>query len=187
MILSLLSIVILLVVFLSIRTPVTTNVDKYVYDLPFATGSKYRIVQGYGGLFSHKNIAAIDFDMPVGTPIHAAREGIIYGYKDDSNVGGPFTGYKNKANYIIIKHSDGSFGCYWHLQFHGVLVKDGVVAKGQIIGYSGNTGFIFKPHLHFSVKKKFGYDKDYFVKTKFRTTKGVEFLEMWDAYEHTVE
>jgi murein DD-endopeptidase MepM/ murein hydrolase activator NlpD len=60
--------------------------------------------------------------MPDGTPVYAAREGVIYSFKQDSNEGGVFR--KNeKANYIIIKHSDGSFGCYWHLQKNGVVVK----------------------------------------------------------------
>jgi murein DD-endopeptidase MepM/ murein hydrolase activator NlpD len=54
--------------------------------------------------------------MPEGTPVYAAREGVIYSFKDDSNEGGPFANYEKKANYIIIKHNDGSFGCYWHLQ-----------------------------------------------------------------------
>ena len=83
----------------------------------------YRVVQGYGGLFSHSYIAAIDFEMPIGTAVCAAREGVIFSYKDDSDEGGVFSKYKNKANYIIIKHNDGSFGCYWHLKRNGVLVK----------------------------------------------------------------
>jgi hypothetical protein len=53
----------------------------------------------------------------------AAREGIIYGFKDNSDEGGPFLNYKNKANFIIIKHNDGSFGCYWHLKKTALLLK----------------------------------------------------------------
>ena len=68
--------------------------SSYIYDLPFEKGTKHKIVQGYGGLFSHKNIAALDFDMPVGTPVCAAREGVIYAYKDDSDEGGIFPGYE---------------------------------------------------------------------------------------------
>jgi murein DD-endopeptidase MepM/ murein hydrolase activator NlpD len=160
-------------VFASWSTSVTKNIDTYTYNLPFEKGTKHRVVQGYGGLFSHKNIAALDFDMPEGTAVCAAREGIIYGYKDDSDEGGPFSKYKNKANYIIVKHDDGSFGCYWHLKKNGVVVKNGIVAKGQLIGYSGATGFTLSPHLHFSVKRKLNYDKDSFMRTKFRTTSGV--------------
>ena len=87
--------------FFTSSTAVTTNIDKYEYDLPFKKGTKYRVIQGYGGLFSHSHIAALDFAMPTGTPVYAAREGVIYNYKDDSDEGGPFSKYKNKANYII--------------------------------------------------------------------------------------
>lgn len=169
--------------FLSISTSVTNNLDKYEYALPFMSGTKHKVVQGYGGLFSHNHIAAIDFEMPEGTPIYAAREGNIYSYKDCYDEGGPFSKYKNQANYIIIKHSDGSFGCYWHLKKNGVVIKHGFVSKGQQIGYSGATGFVLKPHLHFSVKVKLNYETNSFVRTKFKTSKGTMLLESGEIYE----
>jgi murein DD-endopeptidase MepM/ murein hydrolase activator NlpD len=174
-------------IFFSLGSKVTNNLDTYIYDLPFKEGTKYKIVQGYGGLFSHKHKAALDFDMPEGTPVYAAREGTIYSYKDDSNEGGPFPKYEHKANYIIIQHSDGSFGCYWHLQKNGVVIKSGTVAKGQLIGYSGRTGFVLKAHLHFTVKRKLNYEMDSFVRTKFRTTKGIQLLKSGETYEKPLE
>lgn len=176
-------IMIAIALYWSVRTTVTGNVDSYIYNLPYKKGTSHRVVQGYGGLFSHKNKAALDFYMPVGLPVYAAREGIIFSYKEDSNEGGPFTKYERKANYIIIKHSDGSFGCYWHLKHKGVVTKKGYVAKGQLIGYSGKTGFALWPHLHFAVKLKLNYDKNSFVRTKFKTTKGIEFLQNGRSYE----
>lgn len=176
-----------LYVFLSITTPVTKNLDSYVYTLPFQKGSKYKVIQGYGGLFSHKNIASLDFDMPEGSPVYAAREGVIYSYKDDSNEGGPLSEYKRKANYIMIKHDDGSFGCYWHLKKDGIVIKSGPVAKGQLIGYSGSTGFVFRPHLHFSVKRILNYDRDSFVRTKFETTNGIQLLENSKSYQRPLD
>lgn len=174
-------------IFFSISTDVTPNIDSYVYELPFKRGDKYKVVQGYGGLFSHRHIAALDFEMPVGTPVHAARGGIIYSYKDNSDEGGIFSKYKNKANYIIIKHDDGSFGCYWHLQKNGVLVKKGKVNTGQQIGISGATGLVLRPHLHFSVKLKLNYQVNSFTRTKFNTTKGVVLLERGEAYKRPVD
>jgi murein DD-endopeptidase MepM/ murein hydrolase activator NlpD len=170
-------------IFWLLSSEVTDNTDTYVYNLPFAAGSSHKVVQGYGGWFSHKNIAALDFYMPVGTAVYAAREGIVFRYKDDSNKGGILPGYKNQANYIIIKHSDGSYGCYWHLKHNGVITKKGFVQKGELIGYSGKTGFVFAPHLHFSVKKILNYDKDSFEKTKFKTTNGVLFLKPGETYQ----
>lgn len=172
-----------LVILFYYSTPITKNIDNYEYELPFKKGAKYRIVQGYGGLFSHSNIAAIDFEMPIGTPVCAARDGIIYSYKDDSDEGGLFSKYKNKANYIIIKHDDGSFGCYWHLKINGVLIKSGHITVGQQIGLSGATGQVLRPHLHFSVKRILNYHMDSFLKTKFKTSKGVIFLGNGDSYE----
>lgn len=83
----------------------------------------------------------------------------------------------------MIQHADGSFGCYWHLKYKGVVIKKGQVSKGQIIGYSGSTGFLFNPHLHFSVKRQLGYQKDFFVRTKFLTSSGIQFLKMWRTYK----
>jgi murein DD-endopeptidase MepM/ murein hydrolase activator NlpD len=176
-----------LVILFYYSTSVTKNLDTYEYELPFKKGAKYRVVQGYGGLFSHRHIAAIDFEMPVGTPVYAARGGIVYSYKDDSDEGGPLSKYKNKANYIIIKHNDGSFGCYWHLQKNGVLVKDGQVSEGQQIGFSGATGLVVRPHLHFSVKLKLNYQMNSFTRTKFKTTDGLVLLERGEAYERPAE
>jgi murein DD-endopeptidase MepM/ murein hydrolase activator NlpD len=176
-----------LIVYFSLGSKVTNNLDQYIYELPFAEGTRHKVIQGYGGMFSHKNKAALDFGMPEGTPVHAAREGTVYSFRDDSNEGGPFPNYERKANYIIIKHNDGSFGCYWHIQKNGVVVKKGMVDKGQLIGYSGKTGFVLYPHLHFSVKRKLNYEKDSFVRTKFRTTKGIQILENRETYERPSE
>lgn len=167
---------------LYVPTTVTKNTDSYIYNLPFEKGTKHKVVQGYGGLFSHKNTAAIDFEMPVGTPVLAAREGVMYAYKDSYDEGGPFSKYKGKANFIMIQHSDGSFGCYWHLKKDGVITKTGKVKKGQQIGISGATGFVFRPHLHFSVKRKLNYQMDAFVKTIFQTTEGDVLLKNRNSY-----
>ena len=170
------------VIYFSIGSSVTENLDSYVYELPFKEGDSHKVVQGYGGRFSHTHKAALDFSMPEGTPVHAAREGVIYSSKEDSDEGGPFSKYERKANYIIIRHDDGSFGCYWHLQQNGVVIKRGKVAKGQLIGYSGSTGFVLRPHLHFAVKRVLNYKMNSFVRTKFRTANGVQLLERGESY-----
>jgi len=161
---------------------VTSNLDSYIYDLPFKAGTSHKVVQGYGGLFSHKNKAALDFAISEGTPVYAARGGTVYRYKDESDEGGPFVS-ERKANYVIIQHGDGSFGCYWHLKQYGVVTKEGFVSKGQLIGYSGQTGFALWPHLHFTIKRKLSCDKESFVRTRFRTTKGIELLNAGETYE----
>jgi murein DD-endopeptidase MepM/ murein hydrolase activator NlpD len=178
-----LALVLIVFMFFTCTTPVTKNLDSYVYELPYKKGSEYKVVQGYGGWFSHKRKAALDFGMPVGTPIYAAREGVVYRFKDDSDQGGPLPKYTRKANYLIIRHSDGSYACYWHLKKNGVVKKQGRVEKGELIGYSGNTGFVLRPHLHFTVKRQFNYDENSFVRTKFRTKEGVVLLKQGNYYE----
>jgi len=69
------------------------------------------------------------------------------------------------------------------LKRNGVVIKSGNVSQGQQIGISGATGQVFRPHLHFSVKRKLNYQMDSFVRTKFKTSKGVIFLEAGGSYE----
>lgn len=130
--------------------------DNYVYALPYRKGESHQVSQGYFGTFSHNKGTpyeyAIDFLMPEGTPVCAAREGIVVGSYGDSTVGGNDRKYEFCGNVVSIKHSDGTYARYVHLQPHGNLVRVGqVVHKGDKIGLSGMTGFADRPHLHFFV------------------------------------
>jgi murein DD-endopeptidase MepM/ murein hydrolase activator NlpD len=130
--------------------------DSYVYRLPFAPGATFKCTQGYNGKYSHhgSDQYAIDFKMPVGTPIHAARGGVVAKIKDDSSKGGADRKYEDDANYVLIRHDDGTLGNYAHLSKGGVKVVIGQrVEAGELIALSGNTGFSSGAHLHFSVFK----------------------------------
>lgn len=134
--------------------PVEAVDSNFVYMLPYEKGTKRFVMQGYNGRFSHKNQFALDFKMKVGTPIHAARGGIVIEAKNDSDKRGKSVQFANFGNFINILHSDGTFAIYYHLQKDGVLVNIGdTVTIGQKIGLSGNTGWSTGPHLHFAVKK----------------------------------
>ncbi len=137
-------------------SPFVKHNDEYVYGLPFAKGSAVRVSQGYHGDTSHKGLSAyaIDFPLPMGTSIYAARNGIVVGVEVSNNYGGPSPQYRPYANYVVIEHDDGTMGNYYHLKQGGTAVKIGdKVTKGQLIAYSGNTGYTTAPHLHFSVSK----------------------------------
>jgi len=130
--------------------------DRYLYKLPFSKGINVEVSQGYHGETSHKGLSAyaVDFPVPVGTPIYAAREGIVVGSEGSNNVGGASAEYRKYANYVIIEHNDGTMGNYYHLKQNGAIAVIGEkVAQGDLIGYSGNTGYSSGPHLHFSVNK----------------------------------
>ena len=145
------------------------------YNLPFAANKSYRISQGYNGSFSHMGIFkySLDFIMPVGEAIHAARGGIVIGAKQSSNEGGPTENFKDKANYVTILHNDGTIAEYLHLQQDGVSVSIGQqVAAGEAIGFSGNTGWSTAPHLHFHVLRMNREFSRETIATKFRLRDG---------------
>ena len=147
--------------------------DNVVYQLPYAAGSRYKVTQGYNGSFSHKgsNLYAIDWQMPEGTPVLAARGGVVVKVKDDSNTGGSSMKYDPYNNYVLIRHDDGTLGHYCHLQKGGVNVKPGQMVKtGDRIARSGNTGFSSGAHLHFSVFKTRNGRERISLPVKFRTT-----------------
>lgn len=126
-----------------------------LYDLPFGSGPGFRVLQGYFGGFSHAEIAAIDWGMPEGTPVLASREGVVVATKDDAVGNGLDPEFKllDRANWVVVRHPDGTMGCYFHLQPHGVRVQPGqTVTRGQAIALSGNTGYSTQPHLHFEVR-----------------------------------
>ena len=151
--------------------------DTFVYRLPYSTGKSYKVSQSFGGNFSHQKGVhyCVDFSMPEGAPIVAARGGKVVGVKFDSNVGGNDTNYKKLANYVYIQHADKTLGVYLHLMPNGVTVQPGqVVRTGQLIGKAGNTGYSDGPHLHFGVHSVFRDDElGRSFPIQFDTTSGV--------------
>jgi murein DD-endopeptidase MepM/ murein hydrolase activator NlpD len=133
------------------------------------------VTQGYHGSYSHKgsNEYAIDWQMPEGTPVFAARGGLVVKVKDDSNTGGSSMKYDPFNNYVLIRHNDGTLGHYCHLKKNGVTVKPGEMVKaGQLIAHSGNTGFSSGAHLHFSVFKTKDGRERISLPVKFQTADG---------------
>jgi murein DD-endopeptidase MepM/ murein hydrolase activator NlpD len=119
-----------------------------LYCLPYPVGDSARVSQAWGDTGTHRGRFAIDFSMPFGSEVAAARSGTVTEtrsqYRDDDPTGG-------HENGVFVLHDDDTMATYLHLSEDGVLVEVGdVVTTGQVIGLVGTTG-TSTPHLHFEV------------------------------------
>ena len=156
------------------------------YLLPFSRPVK--VTQGFFGGYrsqtpgTHKRSGskcydstyAVDFGLPEGTPLHAARTGYVVQWRDTGRFNYADFLRQNadlalrrratkETNYVILCHDDGTFAIYAHLYFKGVdyklkerWKKTGRMTKieqGEPLGRSGNTGLSTGPHLHLVVCK----------------------------------
>ena len=161
--------------------------DSTTYYFPFPKSQSYKVIQGYNGKFSHSSgdysKYAIDFAMPVGDTVSAARDGVVIGIIEDYNIGGKNKKYRPFANFITLYHSDETLTQYVHLKHKGALVSLGDTVKAlQPIGISGNTGFSGSPHLHFNVLKPV-YKSLISFPIKFKSIDGKD-LEIGTSYKN---
>ena len=150
--------------------------SPFVYALPYL-GDQHVVGQGHLGKFSHYqgsgNEYAIDWEMPVGTIVAAAREGTVVGVRQDSDVHGISKKYEGTANYVVIRHGDGTFAEYIHLKKNGALVQLGDKVKArEPLALSGNTGLSDGPHLHFAVFCNIDGDRRRTIPVLFRARDG---------------
>ncbi len=158
---------------------------SFVYALPYEEGKTFRVIQGYFRGFTHRERAALDFNMKRGTKITAVRDGVVTRAKEDGTKGGLNKKFRPHGNNIVIQHADGSRAGYWHLQHNGALVNVGdTVKQGQVIALSGKTGFAFVPHLHFLVWRSGGGQWQQ-VATRFQTSKGIKYLRGLKKYRNS--
>lgn len=124
------------------------------YVLPYPPGETYVVNQGNCTPGTHaagtRDQYAYDFEMPIGSTVIAARAGVVgevVERYDDRN------GVVSEANYVLVRHDDGTAAVYFHLTRDGALVELGQsVRQGQEIARSGQTGRAgIRPHLHFGV------------------------------------
>lgn len=109
-------------------------ITQYFGNTAFSRTAAYN-GQGHNG---------IDLRAPIGTPVKAALTGTV----EDINLGvAPNCQY---GKWVLIKHNNGLTTLYAHLS--SIIVSPGdAVSTGQVIGYSGQTGYATGPHLHFTV------------------------------------
>ncbi|MEO0899132.1 MAG: M23 family metallopeptidase [Bacteroidota bacterium] len=126
-----------------------SNKTEELKHIPAIKPVPGRVISGFGmRMHPIKNFRrmhwGLDMQATTGTPVHAAGDGVIKLAKVSRG------GYGKQ---VEIKH--GEFGYvtkYAHLS--KIIVKKGEkVERGQIIGYSGNTGLSKGPHLHYEIFK----------------------------------
>lgn len=176
-------------------------------ELPYA-GERY-CVQGHRGYISHfvrrwsePNRAGVmtnytsdeeysyDWSMPEGEPILAAREGHIIRFKED-RTGNKMGSGNDRANYVYVRHRDGTVAHYLHLRLGGFTEINPTVAAlgsaagsgidadfeiadpvhchaGQRLAGTGNVGVSMFDHLHFAVKRAAPHAGRQYMPVKFQ-------------------
>jgi murein DD-endopeptidase MepM/ murein hydrolase activator NlpD len=99
----------------------------------------------------------VDFNSGRGAEVYSAAEGKVVISELNRTFG----------NYVVVEHKDGHSTAYAHLESINVR-KGNYVTKGQLLGYTGNTGRSTGPHLHYEVRINGTpvNPKDFLVETK---------------------
>ena len=100
-------------------------------------------------LYANGTHNGVDFRASVGTPVKAMADGVVAGRGDtDTQCAGVSFG-----RFVLIKYNNGLASTYGHLSLIKANTGD-KVARGDVVGYSGNTGYSTGPHLHVSLYAK---------------------------------
>jgi murein DD-endopeptidase MepM/ murein hydrolase activator NlpD len=125
------------------------------YVLPYAPSRSFQVATGNCEGEHRRDTFeqyAYDIEMPIGTPIVAARDGEVILVEERLTA----TRVWGLENAIDVRHADGTIASYVRLATNGALVDVGDrVERGQIIGLSGD-GHNGGPLLHFQVRQAGG-------------------------------
>ncbi len=96
------------------------------------------------GVYNGRGHNGIDFRAPIGTRINTVLSGTVKATNEK------VARHCQYGKWVLIKHGNGLTTLYAHLS--AIAVSEGQsVVTGQRIGYAGDTGFAFGPHLHLTV------------------------------------
>ena len=116
-------------------------------------GNQFCITQYFGntafaasGAYNGKGHNGIDIGVPTGTPIEASLSGTVMGTGNTDAAPGCYSFGK----WVAVKHANGLATVYAHLSSISVSAGQSV-STGDLLGYSGMTGYATGPHLHYGV------------------------------------
>ena len=110
----------------------------------------YKISSLFGGRIDpingrRDNHTGTDIPAPGGTPIYAAKDGVVTTVNANKNA-------SSYGYYCIISHGSGYATLYAHQNQVPIVQEGQTVSKGQVIGYVGTTGRSTGNHLHFELR-----------------------------------
>ena len=108
----------------------------------FAWPVSGRVISDFGATANGGKNDGINIATPMGAPIHASASGTV-SYAGDE--------LKDYGNLVLVKHSGGYTTAYAHAE-KLVVSRGDFVARGQVIGYAGQTGDVTSPQLHFEIR-----------------------------------
>ncbi|MSU56021.1 MAG: hypothetical protein EXS51_01790 [Candidatus Taylorbacteria bacterium] len=112
-----------------------------------------RITQKFGdtafaksGAYNGKGHNGVDFAASIGTKVKSALGGVVKGTGDTDAV----CSGASYGKWVLVEHANGLSTLYAH--FSLIKVSEGQsVGTGELLGYSGDTGYSTGPHLHLTV------------------------------------
>ncbi|PIT91385.1 hypothetical protein COU17_00135 [Candidatus Kaiserbacteria bacterium CG10_big_fil_rev_8_21_14_0_10_49_17] len=125
---------------------------QYFGNTPFATANAQ--------IYSGRGHNGVDFRAPIGTKITSALSGTVVGTGNTDLQKGCYS----YGKWALIRHNNGLSTLYAHLS-HIAVVEGQVIKTGDLVGYSGNTGYSTGPHLHFGVYASQGVQVVQFTKS----------------------
>lgn len=112
-------------------------------------------------LYTSGSHNGVDFGASVGTRVKSVLGGVVVG-TGNTDI---YPGCYSFGKWVMVDHQNGLSTIYGHLS--AILVTKGIkVSTGDILGYSGNTGYTTGPHLHLSLYATQGVRIEQYVNSR---------------------
>jgi len=118
-------------------------ITQYFGNTAFATANPQ--------IYNNMGHDGVDIGVPIGTPVQAALSGTVLATGDTDVFAPNGQMCYSFGKWVMLEHPNGLDTLYAHLSDNTIVSKGEAVTTGQLIGYSGMTGYATGPHLHFGV------------------------------------